>query len=130
MEILNWFRVEKDRGLALLAVAAAVVALILGYLGVSGTPYVAKQMSFIISGGIVGIVLAGVGATLWLSADLRDEWQELRELRMTLREQQIALTRLGGEQAAFAPSNGSARDRTPAGVAGEQLAGSSSGRHA
>jgi hypothetical protein len=29
----------------------------------------------------------GVAATLWLSADLRDEWRELHGIRLMLREQ-------------------------------------------
>jgi hypothetical protein len=53
------------------------VALIVGWLGISGTAYPAEQNPYIISGGLVGVFLLGLGAMLWLSADLRDEWRKL-----------------------------------------------------
>jgi hypothetical protein len=37
-------------------------------------------MPYIASGGLGGIFLLGLGSTLWLSADLRDEWRKLDEL--------------------------------------------------
>jgi hypothetical protein len=45
--------------------------------GVSGTAYPADQLPYIISGGVGGIFLLGLGAMMWLSADLRDEWRKL-----------------------------------------------------
>ena len=54
----------------------------------SGSPYAAAQLPYIISGGIGGIFLLGVGATLWLSADLRDEWRKLDCIEEALRERQ------------------------------------------
>jgi hypothetical protein len=77
MEIGKWLRLEWDRALAFVLVAAGVAALVVGWVGVSGHAYAAAQLPYIISGGIGGIFLLGVGATLWLSADLRDEWRKL-----------------------------------------------------
>jgi hypothetical protein len=62
---------------AWVCVAAGVVVLIIGWVGVSGTEYPAAQLPYIISGGVGGIFLLGLGAMLWLSADLRDEWRKL-----------------------------------------------------
>jgi hypothetical protein len=71
-------------------VAAGAIALIAGWVGVSGSAYAAGQLPYIISGGIGGIFLLGVGATLWLSADLRDEWRKLDSIEDTLREERPA----------------------------------------
>jgi hypothetical protein len=84
MEIGKWLRLEWDRALAFVLVVAGVGALIAGWIGVSGAAYAAAQLPYIISGGIGGIFLLGVGATLWLSADLRDEWRKLDRIEEAL----------------------------------------------
>ena len=45
----------------------------------------AQQIPYIISGGIGGLFLLGLGAMLWLSADLRDEWRKLDAIERQLR---------------------------------------------
>jgi len=77
MDLLGWLRSEWDRAGAWLAIAVGVLALILGYVGVSATEFTAEQLPYIVSGGLVGIFLLGIGGMLWLSADLRDEWRKL-----------------------------------------------------
>lgn len=89
MELMNWLRAQWDRAGAALAILVGLSCLIIGYFGVSGNSYVAKQIPYVVSGGLGGIFLLGVGAMLWLSADLRDEWRELRGLRALLREQVV-----------------------------------------
>lgn len=84
MDIRKWLRLEWDRALAVVLVLAGVGALIAGWVGVSGSAYAAGQLPYIISGGIGGIFLLGVGATLWLSADLRDEWRKLDRIEEAL----------------------------------------------
>jgi hypothetical protein len=86
MDVGKWLRLQWDRVLAWAFVAAGAIALIVGWAGVSGTAYAAGQLPYIISGGIGGIFLLGVGATLWLSADLRDEWRKLDCIEDALRE--------------------------------------------
>ena len=39
-----------------------------------------------VSGGMFGLFLLGIGALLWLSADLRDEWRKLDALDRHLAE--------------------------------------------
>jgi hypothetical protein len=80
MDFVNWIRNEWDRVLAWVAVAAGALALLLGWQGVTGTPYAFEQIPYVISGGLGGIFILGVGAMLWISADLRDEWRKLAEL--------------------------------------------------
>ena len=88
MDPTKWLRLQWDRTLAWALVVAGAVALIIGWVGVSGSAYSAEQLPYIISGGIGGIFLLGVGATLWLSADLRDEWRKLDCIEDALRETQ------------------------------------------
>lgn len=85
MEVLSWIRSQWDRSVALAAFVGGAVVLILGYVGVSGTREVAEQVAYVLSGGIVGLFLLGIGATFWISADLRDEWRKLHEISADLK---------------------------------------------
>jgi hypothetical protein len=80
----TFLRAQWDRAGALLLIAVGGLALVLGWIGVSGTSVEYEQLSFVASGGLGGLALIGVGATLWLSADLRDEWRMLRRLEQKL----------------------------------------------
>jgi hypothetical protein len=77
MELKKLIRANWDRATAAALVLLGVVALILGWWGVSGTGVAAEQNPYLISGGLLGIALIGIGCTLWLSADLQDEWRRL-----------------------------------------------------
>jgi hypothetical protein len=61
-------------------VVTGAIALALGYWGVSGTPYLVEQLPYVVSGGLTGLFLLGIGAMLWVSADLRDEWRKLDDI--------------------------------------------------
>lgn len=84
MAFLNWLRAQWDRALAGLLAVLGVLLLLLGWVGVSGTGYVSRQLPYMISGGLGGVFLLAVSGTLLLSADLRDEWRELRAIRLRL----------------------------------------------
>ena len=85
----KWLQLQWDRTAAWVLVAAGAIALIVGWVGVSSTAYSAEQLPYIISGGIGGIFLLGVGATLWLSADLRDEWRKLDRIEEALQQREV-----------------------------------------
>lgn len=114
MELAKWLRLAWDRAVALGAIAAGALALILGWVGVSGEAFPAKQLPFLISGGIGGVFLLGLGALFWLSADLRDEWTELVRIEGALNR----MAEAGGSDADLrsirpdqsAPRNGSDQD--------------------
>ena len=74
---MKYTRNQWDRIGAWLCIAGGVVSLIVGYFGVSGTLDTGEQLPYVVSGGMVGLFLLGLGALLWLSADLRDEWRKL-----------------------------------------------------
>ncbi len=65
-------------------IGAGAVALVLGWVGVSGEAFPAKQLPYLISGGIAGVFILGLGALCWLSADLRDEWTKLDRIEEAL----------------------------------------------
>lgn len=116
MELLNWLRNQWDRAGAWVLVSGGAAALLVGWLGVSRTPYTVEQIPYIVSGGLGGIFLLGLGAMLWLSADLRDEWRVLDEIR---RQQGTRDDTSGDATAACAPPEvGNGAGRRPAGGAG------------
>lgn len=86
MDLMTRARSQWDRLLAVATLLAGVLVLILGWYGLSGTPYPAEQLPYLISGGIGALFLLGVSATLWLSADLRDEWRKLDRIERAIRE--------------------------------------------
>ena len=77
MNFIRYARLQWDRVAAVAAVIAGGMLIILGWVGVSQAALTAQQLPYIISGGIGGLFLLGVGGVLWLSADLRDEWRKL-----------------------------------------------------
>ncbi len=80
MELLKWFRLQWDRVTGVAAMATGGVLLLVGWSKVSGTPYAAEQIPYVVSCGLGGLFLLGVGATVWHSADLRDQWRKLDRL--------------------------------------------------
>ena len=86
MEMKTFLRANWDRALAVTLVVLGVVALIFGWMGVSGTGLAAQQNPYLISGGLGGIALIAVGCTMWVSADLQDEWRRLDALEERLGE--------------------------------------------
>jgi hypothetical protein len=111
MELGRWLRVEWDRAAAIACVVLAALLLVIGWFRMSSTPYPAEQLPFILSGGIGGVFLLGIGATLWLSADLRDEWRKLDSIDEVLHE--LADSPLVDEQA-LGNSNGNGQAPTTA----------------
>ena len=86
MDLRRWMRNQLDRTAALLLAAAGLVAIFIGWLGVSSSLLPSQQIPYLASGGLLGLFLLGAGATIWLSADLRDEWRKLDELVGEVRE--------------------------------------------
>jgi hypothetical protein len=86
----TYLKAQWDRAIAITCLIAAAVVLINGYVGISGTPHVAQQLPYFISAGALGVVLCAVAGMMWVSADLRDEWRELRSLRQELADADAA----------------------------------------
>jgi hypothetical protein len=98
MEFVRYLRLQWDRAGAVIALVLAVVVLGAGYVGTARTEYIAGQIPYLISGGLVGMMLVTVAAVLWISADLRDEWRVMHRQNEALRQEQldrrVALTEL------------------------------------
>ena len=77
MEMKSFLRANLDRVIAVALALVGLLAIIIGWFGVSGTGLAAEQLPYVISGGIGGIALIALGCTAWLSADLQDEWRRL-----------------------------------------------------
>jgi hypothetical protein len=84
MNVVVWARLQWDRVLAAAATLAGAILLITGWVHVSGTGFVSEQLPYLASEGLGGVFLLGLGGMLWLSADLRDQWRELRGIRARL----------------------------------------------
>jgi hypothetical protein len=68
----RWLQAVWDRALGVSLIVGGGICVVGGYLGVSGTRRLAEQAAYIASGGLGGLFLLACGATLLLSADLRD----------------------------------------------------------
>jgi hypothetical protein len=84
MDWLKLLRAHWERSLAVAVAVAGVVLLIVGWWGVSGASLPAEQLPYLVSCGLAGLFALGVAATLWLSADLRDEWRTLNDIKRAL----------------------------------------------
>jgi hypothetical protein len=105
MEFAGWVRDQWDRVLAGVAGAAGAVLLVVGWVQTSRALYPGQQLPYIVSAGLGGLFLLGVSATVWLSADLRDEWRKLDRVEETFADVSTRLARLeaGGTAAEAAP---------------------------
>lgn len=92
MHLRNWVRAEWDRIAGFGLVGLGGVLLVLGYHGVSTSPFVAQQISYAVSGGMGGLFLLGLGVGLLISADLHDEWRKLDRIEMALRGEAVPET--------------------------------------
>jgi hypothetical protein len=84
MDLKRWLRMNPDRAGAWACVALGIIVLVIGWEGASNTAYTAEQLPYIISGGIGGALFVAMGATLLISADLRDEWHKLDRIEKRL----------------------------------------------
>ena len=84
MELYRWLRYQWDRTGAVLLVVLGLLALLLGWLGVSRNGLPAAQIPYLASGAVLGLFCLGAAATLWLSADLRDLWRKLDDMHHDL----------------------------------------------
>lgn len=102
MDLKALLRANADRVIACGLVLIGAVAVVLGWIGVSGTGLAAEQIPYLVSGGIGGLLLVVVGCTAWVSADLQDEWRRLDAIEEHLDQ----LTRSSISPRSSTPTNG------------------------
>jgi hypothetical protein len=71
-------------GWVLLGIGALFI--LIGWIGVSGTPIVAKQIPYVVSGGIAGVLLAIAGAYFLATEELRKDSGRLDRLERMVQE--------------------------------------------
>jgi hypothetical protein len=84
-----WDSVRPVVGYVLVGVG--LIALLLGWYGVSGESVVAKQLPYLASGGLVGIALVALGGRFMLIQDLRRDSRRLDRLETMVDELHTAL---------------------------------------
>jgi hypothetical protein len=84
--LVRLIRTQWDRAGALALVVVGLLALLFGWIGMSGAVLTYEQLPYILSGGLFGLSMIMVGTGLWLSADIRDEWRRIDRLEDTLAE--------------------------------------------
>lgn len=99
MDITRWLKCQWDRAAAVIAALLGVISILLGWNGVRHSGLPAEQIPYLASGAVLGLFALGIAATLWLSADLRDEWRKLEEIRGELKR-----IGDGGDQELAAPA--------------------------
>lgn len=72
-------------------VALGLIALFLGWYGVSGQSLVAKQLPYLASGGLLGVALVALGGRFMLIQDLRRDSGRLDRLETMVNELHAAL---------------------------------------
>jgi|GEM_PF-4284742 len=94
MDFLRWCRNQWERSIALAVIVFGLVAFLLGWWGQRDKGLVTEQIPYVVSGAMFGMLLIVIGATVWLSADLHDEWIKLDRVEDVL-DDAIALLRDG-----------------------------------
>ena len=84
MNLRTVVRTQWDRVAAIALAVTGTGTLAVGVVGVQGTKVAVDQVSYLVSGALVGLFLLVLAATLWLSADLHDEWNRLDGIGVAL----------------------------------------------
>lgn len=106
MDFLRWCRNQWERSLAVATVVGGLVMFFLGWRGQRDRALVVEQIPYVVSGALFGLLLIVIGTTIWLSADLHDEWIKLDRFEETVGRAVTALeaadARAGGRSATVA----------------------------
>jgi hypothetical protein len=90
-------------------VVASVVLLAVGWYGVSGTPRVERQLSYLVSGGLGGLLAGIVGVALLVSNDVRRDRERLGRLEAAVLELRALIVAQADRSENGEPTNGVAR---------------------
>src|SRR5205085_9490672 len=91
-------------------VGVVFLLVLIGYLGISREALVAKQIPYLISGGIGGIALVGFGAMLVGTEDLKRTHERIDKLERLVTDLHTALLSRPDAPALEATSNGEVAD--------------------
>ncbi|MGI8663668.1 MAG: hypothetical protein ACR2LQ_10720 [Acidimicrobiales bacterium] len=119
-DVRRGWRAKVTRPIVGIALAAlGTIFIIVGYLGVAHETLVAKQIPYLVSGGIGGMVLVAVGAFLLGTDDVRRQLERVEHLETMVNELHRTLLHLRGEAGppleamdAVEATNGASREVT------------------
>lgn len=80
IKLIDAARAHPRRALAICIAIVGAGALVVGWLGTNDSIYTVQQVPYLISGGMGGLFLLGLGSTIWVSEDLRDQSAEVADL--------------------------------------------------
>lgn len=114
MDRYAFLKSNAERVGSVVAVVAGLIALVLGWVGVSGKGLTTQQIPYLVSGAGFGLFALGIGATLWISAALRDEWRKLDDIHGLLAEDDTSRATPSYESSEFAVPDPSVLDEMTA----------------
>lgn len=103
-------------------IALGGLAILVGWYGISGESLVAKQLPYLVSGGITGMVLVGVGAFFLGTEDLRKQLQRLDRIERQVDELHAVLLVRADAPERGRSANGSPRARARERASGQLVA--------
>ena len=80
----RWMVLHRRLVLAIAAGTAGFIALVVSWMGVSDTVIVADQLSYIASGGLIGLFLLGIAAMAYWAEQRERELARLTEIEVYL----------------------------------------------
>ncbi len=98
MDFLKLCRYQWERTLAVGTVGSGLVMFFLGWQGQRDRALVVEQIPYVVSGALFGLLLIVIGTTIWLSADLRDEWIKLDRFEESVERAVVALEAATGSR--------------------------------
>jgi hypothetical protein len=81
---------DRRRTAGTLLAAAGIIALVLGWGGLSDVPVLSGQLPYIVSGGFIGVALLGLGLMLVMESSLGRERQRLEQVEAAIRQRREA----------------------------------------
>ncbi|HEV7865679.1 MAG TPA: hypothetical protein VGR20_23490 [Acidimicrobiia bacterium] len=75
---------DRRRTAGTLIAAAGIIALVLGWGGLSDAPVLSAQLPYIVSGGLFGLALLGVGLMLVMESAFGRERQRLEQVEAAI----------------------------------------------
>jgi hypothetical protein len=85
-EFWRWVRDSIRPLLGWVLTGLGLLCLLIAWIGVSGTPLVAKQIPYLVSGGLLGVALITLGGRAFLIEDLRRDAGRLDRLETMMLE--------------------------------------------
>ena len=77
---------DRRRTAGALLAAGGIVALVLGWGGVSDAPVLSAELPYVVSGGLVGLALLGMGLLLVMESALGRERRRLEQVEASIRQ--------------------------------------------